>query len=147
MKSFIDTNIFVYASYLSFPQHEASKSFLKDCIQNKNQYCISWSVIYEYLRVVTHPQIFPKDGLTLKQAIQNVMNFLSSPNVGIISESEDHISSLLDMSEMATASIRGNLVHDAHAVVLMQENGVTTIYTTDTDYHRFKGIKVKNPLN
>jgi predicted nucleic acid-binding protein len=42
--------------------------------------------------------------------------------------------------------LAGNLLHDAHTAALMREHGVRAIYTRDTDYHRFPGIEVRDPL-
>jgi predicted nucleic acid-binding protein len=42
--------------------------------------------------------------------------------------------------------LTGNLVHDAHTAALMLEHGVRAIYTRDTDFHRFQGIEVRDPL-
>jgi uncharacterized protein len=46
-----------------------------------------------------------------------------------------------DVPELA-----GNLLHDAHTAALMLEHGVRTISTRDTDFHRFPGIEVRDPL-
>ena len=43
-------------------------------------------------------------------------------------------------------AIAGNLVFDAHAAILMKEHGVKTIYTRDSDFHRFPFLKVVDPL-
>lgn len=40
----------------------------------------------------------------------------------------------------------GNLLFDARTAVLMREHGIRTIYTTDTDFLQFLGLKVLNPL-
>lgn len=40
----------------------------------------------------------------------------------------------------------GPLAHDAHTAALMREHGVRAIYTRDTDFHRFPGIEVVDPL-
>lgn len=42
---------------------------------------------------------------------------------------------------------RANLVHDSHIVALMRQHGVTIIYTNDSDFHRFAGIDVIDPLS
>lgn len=147
MKSFIDTNIFVYASYTSFAQHESAKNFLRNCLRDRHIYTLSWNVIYEYLRVVTHPQIFPKDALSFELAVENVMNFCSADNVEILTEGENHFNQILDINKSTSTTIRGNFVHDAHSVSLMRENDIQIIYTCDTDYHRFREITVKNPLD
>jgi predicted nucleic acid-binding protein len=41
---------------------------------------------------------------------------------------------------------RGNLVHDAHIAALALENGVTELWTSDRDFSRFIGLRVRNPF-
>jgi predicted nucleic acid-binding protein len=43
-------------------------------------------------------------------------------------------------------ALRGNLLHDAHTAVLMREHGIRTIYTRDSDFHRFPFLEVVDPL-
>lgn len=40
----------------------------------------------------------------------------------------------------------GNVVPDAHLVALMLENDVRTIWTSDRDFRRFRGIEVRDPF-
>ena len=40
----------------------------------------------------------------------------------------------------------GNIVHDLHIVALMTEHGIPEIRTADADFHRFRGLRVVNPL-
>jgi predicted nucleic acid-binding protein len=41
---------------------------------------------------------------------------------------------------------RGRQVPDAHIAALMRQHGVATIYTRDTDFRRFNGIRVEDPF-
>lgn len=41
----------------------------------------------------------------------------------------------------------GNLFFAIRTVVLMHEHGIRQIYTTNTDFLQFPGIKVVNPLS
>jgi predicted nucleic acid-binding protein len=45
------------------------------------------------------------------------------------------------------ATVRGNLVPDAHLVALMRQNDVSTIYSHDRDFRRFDGLEVIDPLD
>jgi predicted nucleic acid-binding protein len=40
----------------------------------------------------------------------------------------------------------GNLFFDLRTAALMREHGIRDIYTTDTDFLQFAGIRVINPL-
>ena len=41
--------------------------------------------------------------------------------------------------------LSGNLMHDAQTAVLMREHGIKTIYTRDTDFHRFPFLEPVDP--
>ena len=146
MKGFIDTNIFVYATYSKFPQFEKAISFLKNCIHDRrDSWCLGWNVIYEYLRVVTHPGLFEGETIGFLKAVENVEKFCSASNVEILGETEVHFSFLKNDAKKHTGLV-GNILHDFHSVVLMKEHDVGRIYTADTDFHRFSEISVVNPL-
>jgi predicted nucleic acid-binding protein len=70
---------------------------------------------------------------------------LAAPSLALLTESERHASVLADLVE-SVPELTGNLVHDAHTAALMLEHGVRTIYTRDTDFHRFPGLEVRDPL-
>lgn len=145
MRSFIDTNIFVYATCPKFPQFSKARDFLNACIKSSDLWYLSWNVVYEYLRVVTHPQIFPEGALSFSLALENVLKFSQSPCVEILQETDEHPKYLTNLGHEISI-LKGNLVHDAHHVILMREHDIHCIYTADSDLHRFKGLKVVNPL-
>lgn len=145
MRALIDTNIFVYASFSGFPQFAQARDFLKSCFQSADSWYLSWSVIYEYLRVVTHRQLVDQT-LSFPQALENVFKFTASPAVTILQETSDHPKHLEELGR-ENSHLSGNIVHDVHLVILMREHDLNTIYTADSDFHRFKKIKVINPLH
>jgi uncharacterized protein len=42
--------------------------------------------------------------------------------------------------------VRGNLVLDAHLVALMQENGISTLWSHDRDFRKFEGLRIRDPF-
>lgn len=145
MNAFLDTNLFVYATYPQFPQFPKARDFLKSCMEGPHTWSLSWSVVYEYLRVVTHPALFSEDVLSFPKALENVTRFLSSPHVEMIQETTEHTRHLEETAR-GPQTLSGNILHDAHIVVLMKEHDLQTIYTADTDFNRFKNIEAVNPL-
>jgi hypothetical protein len=47
---------------------------------------------------------------------------------------------------VAEGNAVGNLVHDAHIAALLQEHGVRELWTTDRDFARFPGLRLRNPF-
>lgn len=145
MRAFIDTNIFVYATYPKFPQHEKAVGFLKKCLKENHSWYLSWHVLYEYLKVVTHPNLFSGETILLSKAIQNVEKFCSAPNIEILQETPHHLQ-ILEKFNLEVHSLKGNILYDVHTVILMKEHDLKKIYTADTDFHRFQGVEVTNPI-
>jgi toxin-antitoxin system PIN domain toxin len=145
LRAFVDTNIFVYATYPSFPHYSRARDFLESCLEGSDLWYLSWSVVYEYLKVVTDAKLFLNEVLPLSLAIDNVLKFLSSPYVEIIQETAEHAHYLGGLAK-ESQPITGGVLHDAHIVALMREHDLSKIYTADTDFHRFQGIEAVNPL-
>ena len=144
MRAAIDTNIFLYATFPQFSQHPKCRQFLKETRSQSNEWYVGWGTIYEYLRVATHPRLWQEERLSLADAIRNVTEYLNDPNVSLLEETPSHLENLTQLGN--TPDIQGNIMHDAHLVVLMREHDITTVCSADTDFHRFKGIRVINPL-
>jgi len=101
-------------------------------------------VLYEFLRVSTHPKVFPRP-LAWRDALSFLEPFLVADNVAILAAGERHWSLLAEVLDEVTHP-SGNLFFDVRTVVLMREHGVRRIYTTDVDFLQFSGIEVVNPL-
>lgn len=145
MRAFIDTNIFVYATYPAFPQHSKCRELIASCLRGSDSWCLSWGAVYEYLSVVTNPKLFSDEVLPLPKAIQNILQFASARNVEVLQETPEHPRYLKALAE-ESQPVSGALFHDAHIVALMREHDLKKIYSCDSDFHRFKGIQVINPL-
>lgn len=140
----VDTNLFIYAVHKESKYHQKARRLIQDWQKRALPWHSTWSIFYEFLRVVTHPAVFAAP-LNAKQAASFLESLMESPGFSLLSPTEKHRFYWKQALE-ATSHIRGNLWHDAHIVVLMQEHGITEIQTADADFHRFEGIKVKNPL-
>lgn len=106
---------------------------------------VTWGICYEFLRVTTHPRVFRKPWSASK-AWSFIEAILAAPSLDVLIPAERH-------AEVAAALIKelphlsGNLMHDAQTAVLMQEHGIKTIYTRDTDFHRFPSLEPVDPID
>lgn len=144
MAGLIDTNILLYAANSDSEEHAAAVKFLGKAANSPEQWFLTEGIVYEFLRVSTHPKVFPKP-LDWKEAIRFLRPFLESSNFLILTAAERH----WPLLEEALASLThpaGNLFFDIRTAVLMREHGIREIYTTDTDFLQFPQIKVVNPL-
>lgn len=141
----IDTNVFIYAADSGSKEHIKCRKLLETWTKNSLYWYTSWGIIYEFLRVSTHPRVFRKP-LSIEQEFGFLEVILTSQGIRILLEEEHH-------HEVASRTFReinglsGNLLHDAHTAILMREHGIKKIYTRDTDFHRFPFLEVIDPLN
>jgi toxin-antitoxin system PIN domain toxin len=144
MAGIIDTNILLYAANRDAEQHPAASRFLHAAAASGEQWYLTEGIVYEFLRVATHPQVFPKP-LDWKEALRFLRPILENPGFAILTAEEHHWRHLEDI----LASLNhpaGNLFFDIRTAALMREHGIRRIYTVDTDFLQFPDVKVVNPL-
>ena len=140
----VDTNVLVYAVDRDAPEHGRCRERLLGWRAQPEPWYLTWGVVYEFLRVTTHPRVF-RNPWSPEQSWSFIEAVLASPSLALLTESDRHVPVLAHLIE-EVPGLTGNLVHDGHTAVLMLEHGVRTIYTRDTDFHRFPGIEVRDPL-
>ncbi len=140
----IDTNVLVYAVNTSCPEYEQCRTLVEDSRRGPGPWYITWSLIYEFLRVVTHSRVF-RQPITLQRAWEFVDTLLASPGLQVLVQGPRH-AEVAALTIRETPGLKGNLLHDAHTANLMREHGVRRIYTRDTDFHRFPFLEVVDPL-
>lgn len=140
----VDSNVLVDAANRASDFHESCRRTIEACRVQASPWYVSWPICYEFLRVCTHPHVFPKP-LSLSAAWQFIENLLASPSAGVLSATSRH-PELLTKTVAEIPHLRGNIVHDMHTAVLMREHGIREILTRDTDFHRFPFVKVIDPV-
>lgn len=141
----IDTNLLLYAVNRDAPDHDRARAVLEEYRRGGRAWFLTWGIIYEFLRVGTHPRIF-SEPLTLPTARAWIASLLAGPSSGILVETDRHPEVLADLVAQHPR-LAGNLVHDLHTAALMKEHGIPEIRTADTDFHQFPFLRVVNPLN
>jgi toxin-antitoxin system PIN domain toxin len=140
----VDTNVLVYAANLDSPFHRPCNDWLKRQQQQLGAWYTTWPILYEFLRVTTHPRILPRPyGTTL--AWKFVTALLASPGLSVLVATERHA----DVAGQVIAELphlAGNILHDTHTAILMREHGIKQICTRDTDFSRFRFLEVIDPL-
>jgi uncharacterized protein len=143
----VDTNVVVYASDEFAPEHAVCRRLLLGVPVSPDMpaepLCIPWSVIYEFLRVVTHLRALRRPW-SIPEAWAFVTVLLRSPHITVVGPGPGHAAAAERM--LSAPGVRGNLVHDAHIAAVLAEHGVHRIYTRDQDFRRFPGLEVVDPL-
>jgi hypothetical protein len=139
----VDSNLLVYAHREDTSWHNAAYARIVELAEGSAAWAIPWPCIHEFLSIVTHPRIYAPP-TPLEKAIDQVEAWLESPNLVLLSESEDYWPQL--RSILQTGRISGPQVHDARVAALCQQHGVSELWTIDRDFNRFPGLTVRNPL-
>jgi toxin-antitoxin system PIN domain toxin len=140
----VDTNIFVYAADEDSPFHTRCLEQLEGWRHQASAWYVTWGVFYEFLRVVTHQRVF-RVPWSAAQAWSFVEAIIASPGLGILTATERHASVAAEVIH-ELPHLSGNLMHDAQTAILMREHGIKTIYTRDTDFHRFLFLEPVDPI-
>lgn len=140
----VDTNVLVYAANEDLPEHSVCRRLLEGWRRGEAEWCTTWSVLYEFLRVATHPRVFPQPWSS-HEAWRFVAAILDSPAHRVLVATPRHAEiAARTLDELP--DLRGNVLHDAHMAILMREHDVEQIYTRDADFRRFPFIEALDPL-
>jgi uncharacterized protein len=140
----VDTNILVYAADEDSPFHGACLAWLENQRGRADAWYTTWNVLYEFLRVTTHPRVMRRTW-NIMGAWRFVLALLASPGLGILVPTQRH-AEVAGQVIAEVPHLAGNLIHDAHTAILMREHGIRRICTRDTDFHRFPFLEVIDPL-
>jgi len=140
----VDTNLLLYARNESSPFHDRMRTSLAEWGAGAEAWFITWSVVYEFLRVSTHRSLF-KHPLSFAEAWDFIESLRTSASFRILVETDRHAEVVRELT-LEYPRISGNRMHDLHIAALMREHGVVEIRTADVGFHQFKFLRVVNPL-
>jgi toxin-antitoxin system PIN domain toxin len=138
----VDTNLLVYASISSVPQHATARAWLNERLNGTAPVGLPWPSLLGFVRVASNPRIFERP-VPIDEAWQQVENWLDCPPVWVPLPTERHREILRPL--LGTIGGRANLVPDAHLAALALEHGLI-LCSSDGDFARFPGLRWENPL-
>jgi toxin-antitoxin system PIN domain toxin len=138
----VDTNILLYAANADDEAHPVARELLERLAAGPDLFYLFWPTIMGFLRVATHPAIFPNPH-SPAQAVVAITALVDRPNVRTPSETDGFWGLY---GSTADSQTRGNHVPDAHLATLMRQHGVAVIYTRDKDFRRYDGIDARDPF-
>jgi len=138
----VDVNILLYAEDATSPDHEAARLWWDGQLSGTDSIYLSWPVLTAFIRIGTNRRVFTNP-LTLAEATERVQSWLDQPCTRVVTATERHWTILRGLLEKGQAT--ANLVSDAHLATLAIEYGCV-LYSTDSDFSRFPGLKWCNPL-
>jgi len=141
----VDTNILAYAVNRDCDEHRGAVRAVQGWLSGSIPWAVTWSVVYEFFRVVTHPRIFRRP-LSTDQALVFLDPILASDVVTWLGPTPRH-EALLRSTIQEVGRPAGNLFHDLHTAVTMREHGVLEIMPADADFRKFPFLTVTDPVH
>ena len=140
----VDPNVLVYAIDQRAKFHDLCRRRLHQAGKDPSPTFMTWSICYEFLRVVTHPRTH-ESPWSPQDAWSFIRNLLLSGGFRLLSATDRH-QAVLTRTLSELPHIRSSLIHDLHIAVLMREHGVSRICTRDKDFYRFPFLEVVDPV-
>jgi len=139
----LDTNILVYAHRRDASQHAEAAEVVRGLAEGRDPWAIPWPCVHQFLAIVTHRRIF-RPPSTLPQALAQVDAWMASPGLVLLGDGSGYWGHARDAITRGRAA--GPKVHDARVAALCAYHGVRELWSADRDFHRFPGVRVRNPL-
>lgn len=139
----VDANVLIYAADVDSPHHGPSRAWLEGQRARPDAWFLTWAIVYEFLRVATHPRVMRRPWRT-PAAWAFVEALLASPGLALLVPTSRHA----EVAAQVIAELpelHGNVLHDMHTAILMREHGIRRICTRDVDFHRFPFVEVLDP--
>lgn len=137
-----DANILLYAEDTLSEHHDAARTWWDGQLSGHEPVGLCWPVLTAFVRIGTNPRL-QRRPLTLGEAIARVQSWFDQPCVRLLEATDGHWTVFQRMLRAGNAT--ANLVSDAHLAALALEHNCV-LYSTDTDFARFRGLKWKNPV-
>jgi uncharacterized protein len=103
---------------------------------------LPWPSLLAFLRLVTNPRVFERPASS-RSAWHQVEEWLDCEAVWVPAPTDRHRQVLGRL--LTEATVRANLVPDAHLAALAIEHGLV-LASTDGDFARFPELRFENPL-
>jgi predicted nucleic acid-binding protein len=139
----VDTNILVHAANFDSPYSDTCRRVLDGWRRQSGAWYLTWGICYEFMRVVTHRRVL-RLPWRAAEALDFVQSLMESRSLGMLVPTERHQQVLAELV-LEMPRLSGNVMHDVATAVLMREHGIKTIYTRDTDFHRFRFLEPVDP--
>jgi toxin-antitoxin system PIN domain toxin len=140
----VDTNVLVYAHRRESRFHDAAFELMQSLTEGAQIWAIPWPCIYEFFSVATNPRIWTLLPSTPDQATDQLLAWLQSPSVRLLTETDDFFDVLRPL--LRQPRVRGPVAHDARVAALCVAHGASELLTKDRDFQLFPQLTTRDPF-
>lgn len=137
-----DVNLLLYAVISGFPQHARARAWWEQTINSPAVVGLTHPVVFGFLRIATNARIL-QSPLAVEDATEYVRDWMTQPNVDLLAPGPRHLAIAFGL--LHEIGVAGNLSTDVQlAAYAIEHHG--ELYSNDSDFARFPGLKWVNPL-
>jgi toxin-antitoxin system PIN domain toxin len=137
-----DANLLLYAYDATSPFHEKARRWWESCLSGTEPVGLCPVVLFAFLRIGTHPRAY-ENPMSIKTAGGHVTGWLRRRVCQFIVMEEVDVAQAMEL--LRAAGTGGDLTTDAQ-IAAMALRLDATLHTADTDFKRFDGVRLFNPL-
>jgi hypothetical protein len=137
-----DANLLFYVANSGVREHAAAHTWWTSALSGPEPVGLCGPAAFAVLRLTTNARVVATP-LRVEDAFAYLDNWLSFPLVSWIEPGPQHYR--LVRSLLIASGTGGNLVTDAQIAAIAMEHEAA-VYSNDTDFARFPGLKWRNPL-
>ena len=138
----VDANILVYAFTTSFPQHERARAWLDGKLNDGVPLGLPWPSLLAFVRLTSNQRLFDRP-VSVATAWRQVEEGLACESAWVPQPTPRHQGILGEL--LIATGVRSEHVPDAHLAALALEHGLAVV-SADTDFSRFPGLRLENPV-
>jgi toxin-antitoxin system PIN domain toxin len=137
-----DANLLLYAYDATSSFHDKARWWWETCLSGSETVILCPVVLAGFVRISTHPRVY-ENPLPVDVATGHAESWLERPTARYVPlDSRDLLKAFDCLRHLGTA---GGLTTDALIAAIALRLGAT-VHSADTDFLRFPGLKVLNPL-
>lgn len=138
-----DVNLLLYVLDSGSPFHARARRWWDGVLSSAQPVGLCLPVVLGFIRLSTSRRLFEAP-LRVGDAVDRVQSWLDQPQAVLLAPTPHHWPILSELMRTSTAG--GDLTTDAHIAAYAIEHAAT-LYSNDSDFDRFAGLRWKNPLN
>ncbi|MEZ5275199.1 MAG: TA system VapC family ribonuclease toxin [Opitutaceae bacterium] len=138
-----DANLLLYAYDRSSPYHAKARPWWESCLSGRNPVYLCPMVLSAFVRLATHPRVY-ENPMTIAEASGHVSSWLGRKVSQYVALEKSDLLKSLELLEVI--GLGGDLTTDAQIAAIALRLRAS-VHTSDSDFKRFAGLKVVNPLS
>ena len=138
-----DANLLLYAYDRSSPYHAKARPWWEACLSGRDPVYLCPMVLSAFVRLATHPRVY-ENPMSIAEASGHVSSWLDRKVSQYVALEESDLLKSLELLEVIGTG--GDLTTDAQIAAIALRLRAS-VHTSDSDFMRFAGLKVVNPLS